>query len=216
MSKPVKKLIRDELIKRFDGVTQLAIVGFTGVDANTTNTIRARLAGKDIRVSVVKNALAKQAFRELGIDIVGQLLDGPCAVAYGADSVVTVVRELLDISKETPNLVVKAAFMEGDLFTQDKIEALSKYPTRQEAIGQALSCVLSAGANLAACIIGPAGQIAGILKSIEDKAGKDAEGEAPAPEAAEAAPAEGAAGEAVAAAVEIPAAEAAAAEPAAS
>lgn len=214
MSKPVKKLIRDELIKRFDGVTQLAIVGFTGVDANTTNTIRARLAGKDIRVSVVKNALAKQAFRELGIDIVGQLLDGPCAVAYGADSVVTVVRELLDISKETPNLVVKAAFMEGDLFTQDKIEALSKYPTRQEAIGQALSCVLSAGANLAACIIGPAGQIAGILKSIEDKAGKDAEGEAPAPDAvaenAAAAPAEGAAGEAVAAAVETPA------EPAAS
>jgi ribosomal protein L10 len=196
MSKPVKKLIRDELIKRFDGVTQLAIVGFTGVDANTTNTIRARLAGKDIRVSVVKNALAKQAFRELGIDIVGQLLDGPCAVAYGADSVVTVVRELLDISKETPNLVVKAAFMEGDLFTQDKIEALSKYPTRQEAIGQALSCVLSAGANLAACIIGPAGQIAGILKSIEDKAGKDAEGASAEGEAVAAAP-EAPAGEAV-------------------
>jgi ribosomal protein L10 len=197
MSKPVKKLIRDELIKRFDGVTQLAVVGFTGVDANTTNTIRARLAGKDIRVSVVKNALAKQAFRELGIDIVGQLLDGPCAVAYGADSVVTVVRELLDISKETPNLVVKAAFMEGDLFTQDKIAALSKYPTRPEAIGQALSCVLSAGANLAACIMGPAGQIAGILKSIEDKA----PAEAAAPEAA----VEAAAPEAVAAAVETPA-----------
>jgi large subunit ribosomal protein L10 len=197
MSKPVKKLIRDELIKRFDGVTQLAVVGFTGVDANTTNTIRARLAGKDIRVSVVKNALAKQAFRELGIDIVGQLLDGPCAVAYGADSVVTVVRELLDIGKETPNLVVKAAFMEGDLFTQDKIAALSKYPTRPEAIGQALSCVLSAGANLAACIMGPAGQIAGILKSIEDKA----PAEAAAPEAA----VEAVAPEAVAAAVETPA-----------
>ncbi len=179
MSKPVKKLIRDELIKRFDGVTQLAIVGFTGVDANTTNVIRARLAGKDIRVSVVKNALAKQAFRELGIDNAAQLLDGPCAIAYGADSVVTVVRELLDIGKDAPNLVVKAAFMEGDLFTQDKIAALSKYPTRPEAIGQALSCVLSAGANLAACIIGPAGQIASILKGIEDKA----PAETPAPEA---------------------------------
>jgi ribosomal protein L10 len=200
MSKPVKKLIRDELIKRFDGVTQLAVVGFTGVDANTTNTIRARLAGKDIRVSVVKNALAKQAFRELGIDIVGQLLDGPCAVAYGADSVVTVVRELLDISKETPNLVVKAAFMEGDLFTQDKIAALSKYPTRPEAIGQALSCVLSAGANLAACIMGPAGQIAGILKSIEDKA----PAETAAPEVAPEAPADAEA-PAAPAAVEAPA-----------
>ena len=206
MSKPVKKLIRDELIKRFDGVTQLAVVSFTGVDANTTNAIRSRLAGKDIRVSVVKNALAKQAFHELGIDTAAQLLDGPCAVAYGADSVVTVVRELLDIGKDTPNLVVKAAFMEGDVFTQESIEALSKYPTRSEAVGQALSCVLSAGANLAACLMGPAGQIASILKSIEEKAGKDAEAEAP----AEAAP-EAAAPEAVAAApAEAPA------EPAAS
>jgi large subunit ribosomal protein L10 len=204
MSKPVKKLIRDELIKRFDGVTQLAVVSFTGVDANTTNAIRGRLAGKDIRVSVVKNALAKQAFRELGIDTAAQLLDGPCAVAYGADSVVTVVRELLDIGKETPNLVVKAAFMEGDVFTQESIEALSKYPTRPEAIGQALNCVLSAGANLAACLMGPAGQIASILKSIEEKAGKDAESEAPAPEAAAEVPA----GEAVAAAPEAAAGEA--------
>ena len=184
MSKPVKKLIRDELIKRFDGVTQLAVVGFSGVDANTTNAIRTRLAEKDIRVSVVKNALARQAFRQLGIQEVGELLDGPCAVAYGADSVVTVVRELLDISKEAPNLTVKAAFMEGDLFTQDKIDALSKYPTRGEAVGQIISCVLSAGANLAGCLIGPGGQIASILKSIEEKASGGEEGEAPAAEEA--------------------------------
>lgn len=175
MSKPVKKLIRDELIKRFDGVTQLAVISFTGVDANTNNEIRSRLAEKDIRVSVVKNALARQAFKEIGIEGAGALLDGPCAVAYGADSVVTVVRELLDIHKETPNLTVKAAFMEGDVFGEDGIEALSKYPTREEAIGQAVQCVLSAGANLAGCLIGPAGQLAGILKTIEEKDGEPAE-----------------------------------------
>ena len=183
MSKPVKKLLRDELIKRFDGLTQLAIVSFTGVDANTTNAIRARLAEKDIRVSVVKNSIARQAFKDVGIESAGELLDGPCAVAYGADSVVTVVRELLDIHKEAPNLTVKAAFMEGDLFAEDRIQALSKFPTRDEAIGQVVQCVLSAGANLAGCLIGPAGQIAGILKSIEEKQGESGE-QAPAEAAA--------------------------------
>jgi large subunit ribosomal protein L10 len=184
MSKPIKKLIRDQLIKRFDGVTQLAVVSFTGVDANTTNAIRSRLAEKDIRVSVVKNSVARQAFKEVGIESAGELLDGPCAVAYGADSVVTVVRELLDIGKTTPNMTVKAAFLEGDLFLQDKIEALSKFPTREEAVGQVLGCILSAGANLASCLIGPAGQIASILKTIEEKRAEA--GEAPAEAAAEA------------------------------
>ena len=176
MSKPVKKLIRDELIKRFAGVTQLAVVGFAGVDANTTNEIRDRLHEKDIRITVVKNALARQAFKEIGIEEAGQLLDGPCAVAFGADSVVTVVRELLDIRKGAPNLTVKAAFMDGEMFGAEQIDALSKYPTRDEAISQALQCVLTPGANLAACLIGPASELAGILKTLEEKRdGEEAE-----------------------------------------
>lgn len=182
MSKPVKKMIREELVRRFAGVTQLAVVSFTGVDANTNNEIRARLGEKDIHVTVVKNALARQAFRELGIEEASELLDGPCAVAHGADSVVSVVRELLDLQKEAPNLRVKAAFMDGDLFRDDaEVKALSKYPTREEAIGQVLQCVLSPGADLAACLIGPGGQIAAILKSIEEKQG---DGEAADAEAA--------------------------------
>jgi len=169
MSKPVKKLIRDELTRRFEGVTQLAVVDFTGVDANTNNAIRARLHEKDIRMVVVKNSLARQAFRELGVVDAGELLNGPSAVAFGADSVVTVVRELLDIHRDAPNLTVKAAFLEGEVFGADQIEALSKYPTRDEAVAQALQCVLSAGANLSACLLGPSGQIAGILQTIEDQ-----------------------------------------------
>jgi large subunit ribosomal protein L10 len=173
MSKPVKDLVRDELIKRFDGVTQLAVVGFTGVDATSTNEIRGRLREKDIRMTVVKNSLARQAFAAVGIEPAGGLLNGPCAVAYGADSVVTVVRELLDIQGGEPNLTVKAAFMEGELFQEDQIDALSKYPTRDEAVARVLQCVLSAGANLSACLIGPAGQLAGILKTIEEKGDAD-------------------------------------------
>lgn len=192
MSKPVKELVRKTLIGRFEGVSELAVVGFTGVDAVTTNSIRSRLRQKDIRMQVVKNALARQAFVSLGIEGAGALLDGPCAVVHGADSVVTVVRELLDINKDTPNLKVKAAFLDGDLFPTDQIQALSKYPTRAEAISQVVQCVLSPGANLAGCLLGPGGQIASILKAIEEKLEK----EAPAPAAEGAAPAEAAPAEA--------------------
>jgi len=173
MSKPVKKLIREEFIRRLRGVTQLAVVGFSGVDANTTNQIRERLHAKDIRMTVVKNALARQAFKEIGIEKAGELLDGPSAIAFGAGpesaEIVSVVRELLEIGRDAPNLTVKAAFMDGEVFGSDQIEALSRYPTRGEAVAQVLQCVLSSGGNLSACLLGPSGQIAGILKAIEDK-----------------------------------------------
>jgi len=101
-------------------------------------------------------------------------------VAFGVDqeqvSVVNVVRELLDIAKEAPNLVVKAAVLEGDVFGKDQIDALSKYPTRDEAIARTVSCVLAPGAKLAGCLVGPGGKIASLLKAIQEK--KEGEGEA--------------------------------------
>ncbi len=159
-----------ELACRFTGVSSVAIVGFTGINSEQTYAMRGRLAEKDISLTVVKNSLARQAFKEVGLESAVDLLDGPCAVVYGADSVVSVVRELLDIQKKTPNLEIKGAVLDGDIFSGSaEVKQLSTFPTREEAIGQVIQCALSAGANISACLLGPAGQIAGILKAIEEK-----------------------------------------------
>ncbi len=192
MSKPIKELVKKELVKRLDGVSSLAVVGFTGIDAVTTGIIRNKLREKNIRLAVVKNAIARQAFKSLGLEGAETMLDGPCALAYGGDSVVTVVRELLEIGKkEAPKLTVKAALLDGDIFGTDRIEALSKYPTRTEAIGRVASAILSPGSVLAGCLIGPSSKLAGILKAIEEKkksepAAAEAPSEAPAAPVAEA------------------------------
>lgn len=187
MSKPIKELVRKELLKRLDGVSSLAVIGFTGLNAVVNNQMRRRLRTKNIRVSVVKNALAKQAFKEIGIDIAAELLDGPCALVYGGESVVSVVRELMEIGKDAKALAIKGAVMEGTIFKADQVEALSKYPTRNEAISQLVGSILSPARKLAACIIAPGSALASILKTIEEKAPK---AEEPAPAAAEAPAAE--------------------------
>jgi large subunit ribosomal protein L10 len=149
MSKPVKELVRKELVKRLDGVSSVAVVGFTGIDAITTRTIRGRLRTKSIRMTVVKNAIARQAFKSLGLEVATEMLDGPCALAYGGDSVVSIVRELLLLSKDTPKLTVKAALLDGEIFGTERIEELSKYPTRTEAIGKIVASLLGPGKILA-------------------------------------------------------------------
>jgi large subunit ribosomal protein L10 len=203
MSKPVKDMIRSELLKRFAGVDSLAVVGFTGLDAITTHAVRGRLLGKGVRMMVVKNSVARRAFKELGIEKASEMLDGPCAVAYGAEpkvSVVEVVRSLLEISKDAPKLTVKAALLEGQIFGMERIEELSKFPTRDEALSQLASLLLSPGRKLAACLIGPGAKVAALLKTIEDNRKKEADAapkaetpaaEAAAPAAAAPAPAAG-------------------------
>lgn len=169
MSKVVKELVRQELIRRFDGMTSMVIVGFTGVDAVATSEIRKRLVSKGIRLTVIKNALAKQAFETIGLEVAVELLDGPCAIATGDDSVVEIIRELLEIGRETPELTVKAAVLEGDAFGPDRIKELSAYPTRDEAIMRLVGCVMWPGARLGGCLVGPGRKIAALVKTIEEK-----------------------------------------------
>ena len=189
MSKPVKDLIKQELVKKFEGVDSMAVVSFTGIDAISTNNIRARLRAKNIRMTVVKNSIARSAFSAAGLDMAKEMLEGPCAVVYGKDSVVGIVRELLAIGRDAPNLKVKAALLEGDIFGADRIEALSKFPTREEAIARTVSVVLSPGKKLAGCIIGPGSKIASLIKAIEEKKKTEAPAAEAAPAEAVAAPA---------------------------
>ncbi len=174
MSKAVKELVQKELAKRFDGITSMAVVDFTGVDAVNTSQIRKRLVSKGMQVMVVKNALAKQAFKTVGLEAAVQLLEGPCAIATGGDSVIEVIRELIDIRKEIPELTVKAAVLEGDAFGPDRIKELSQYPTHDEAIGKLVSCAMWPGALLAGCLLSPGRKVASLVKTIQDQAEGDA------------------------------------------
>jgi large subunit ribosomal protein L10 len=186
MSKPIKNMIRKELTGRLEGITSVAVVELTGVDAVSNNQLRGRLRDQDIHLMVVKNSLAKQSLREVGMEGAADLLEGPCALAFGSDSIVSVVRELRDIAKEVKALTLKGALLDGDVFEAGRMEELANFPTRDEAISQVLNAVLSAGGNLVNCITAPGANIASLLKTIEENAPADADA-APAAEEAPAA-----------------------------
>ena len=185
MSKYVKNLITRELSDRFKEVDGVAVINPRGINAIKTNQIRGRLHAKGLRMTVVKNTLAKRAIGD-GSKIKGfdTLLDGPSAVIYGKASISEVARFLMAEKKTDEKLEMRGIFFDGETYVGDKgIEQVSKLPTREEAIGNLVGLILSPGRNLAASIKGPGGRIGGILKAIEEKG----EAAPPAPEAAPAA-----------------------------
>jgi large subunit ribosomal protein L10 len=189
MSKTVKGLLRSELQRRLKGVYSMAVISLVGIGGVANNKLRRDLLGKDIHVTVVKNSIARQALSEMGMAPAGELLEGPCALAYGQDSVVGVVRELLARSKDVPAMSIRGAVMEGEIFPAARVKELSKYPTKPEAIAQAVGVVMAAGGNLVGAAMGPGAMIASLLKTIEERAEKAASAaaaEAPAPAAPEA------------------------------
>ena len=169
MSKPIKNLITNAYKDKFRDLDGAVLIDIRGVASNDNNELRTKLAEKAIRVSVVKNSLAKVAFTGTAIEGINDLLDGPNAVVYGGNSVVEVARELIEAVKKIENVDFKGAIMEGQVFGPDQVEQLSKYPTREEALSQAVQLILSPAQNLASAVLGPGRNIASLVKAIEEK-----------------------------------------------
>jgi len=170
MSKYVKGLVKDALVKKFDGVNDFVVVSLTGIDGNDNNEMRGDLKGKGIGLSVVKNSLMRGALEKLGATAaVSLFLAGPCAVAYGGDSVVDVAKELAGWAKKAKTLDMRGAYVDGVAMDGDGAKALAKMPNRVELQGQIVMLATSPGARLAGAITGPGGAIAGCIKSLVEK-----------------------------------------------
>ena len=174
MSKKVKSLITKELGDRFKGVESVAVINPRGIDATKNNGIRRRLREKNLRMTVVKNTLAKRAVGDdsklKGFD---KLLDGPSAVIYGEASISTIARMILDEKKADEKIELRGIFFDGEVYVGDKgVEQVSKLPTREEAIGQVVALILAPGQRLGGIFKGQAGKIAALIKAVEEKAEK--------------------------------------------
>ncbi len=189
MSKQVKDLITQDLSGRFKDLDGVAVINPRGITATKNNLIRRRLREKGLRMTVVKNTLAKRAVGD-GSKIKGfdKLLEGPSAVIYGKASIAAIARALLDEKKADEKLELRGIFFDGETYVGDKgVEQVSKLPTREEAIGQVVALILAPGAELAGTLKGQAGKVAALIKAIEERAEKGGDGAAEGSSATEAA-----------------------------
>jgi ribosomal protein L10 len=174
MSKTVKNIIMRDYKARiaaggeqFPDATLISIRGMKAID---TTKLRGSLAKKKIKVTVLRNSLAKKTFEGTSLAALSELLTGASALAYGGSSVVEVARELVEVLGKMPTLELKGAILDGVVFKgKAGVIELSKFPTKNEAIGQVVTLAVSPGRKLLGQIQGPGSNIAGIIKAIETK-----------------------------------------------
>jgi ribosomal protein L10 len=96
-------------------------------------------------------------------------LTGCCTVAYGADSVVDLAKELKATAGKTV-IKFKGAYIDGAALNEKDAANLVNMKSRAELQGDIVMLAKSPASRLASAIASPASKIAGCIKTIAEKA----------------------------------------------
>jgi large subunit ribosomal protein L10 len=171
MSKLIKKMQMDALSHSLGETRDMVLLGMSGVPAKEENIMRLALRKKNVRLHLVKNALARVVLKDKGFTGLDGYLNGPTVIAHPIQQtgggVSEVAKELeAYIKKFSKQISAKIAVAEGSLVDY---ETAKKMPTRAEALSTVAGAILGAGKQLAAAIVGPGRKLGGAIKSLEEK-----------------------------------------------
>jgi large subunit ribosomal protein L10 len=168
MSKPLKDLMTETFKRDYVGVRDACVVDLTGLDVAGTGKLRNTLRSKSMSIRVVKNSLARRAFKGGPLEPLGDALTGPCALVTGGASVIDVAKALVELAKELGKVGLKQAIIDGDpsLLT---VEEASRLKGKREIMGELAMLISSPGRAIAGCLRSPGGKIAGCLKTLADR-----------------------------------------------
>jgi large subunit ribosomal protein L10 len=170
MSKPIKDMIIAEYRKRFSDVSGGIVVELRSLEATANNRLRTTFREKGVRVTVLKNSLARKAFEGGPLEPLGKSLVGSSALIYGEGTVVDIAREVVRAAGEIKDLKLKAAILDGEYFDGPAgVDRLSKFPTKDEAIAKVVSIVLAPAGKVVAAAKSPGSKILGIVKEIQER-----------------------------------------------
>ena len=191
-----KKQVVNEMVEKFKAATAGVFVDYRGLTVEEDTELRRKFREAGVEYKVVKNTLTSRAAKEVGLEALDPILNGPTALAMSVDNPVAPAKIIAEFAKKHEALEVKAGFMDGAVMSVAEVNTLAATPTREELLAKMMGSMKS-----------PISGLVRLLNTIVE--GGVEMVDLAAKKAAEAAPAEEAPAEAVA---EAPAEEAPATE----
>ncbi len=166
-----------DLKERLDGAVAGVIVNYSGINVADDTKLRKELREAGVNYTVVKNTMLELAVKDTALEGLIPALEGTTALATSADDHVAAARILGKYAEGHDNFTVKGGFLDGEVITLDKLNALAKLPSREVLLSMVCNVFQA-----------PIAAFARVIKAVADNGGAvavEAPAEAPA-EAAEA------------------------------
>jgi large subunit ribosomal protein L7/L12 len=142
MNRTEKEKAVDQLKQDFQNVDSAFLVDFRGMKVVDATELRRQIYKSQGKLMVVKNTIAVRATQDTRMKVLADYFKGPTAIAY-AEDVVALAKILNTTSKDNPNLVIKAGYLDGSLIEGKRIGEVANLPTKGVLHAQVVGLVAS-------------------------------------------------------------------------
>jgi len=158
-----------ELREDIERSNALLLTDYRGLTVKEISALRRSLREAGAEYKVVKNSLFELAAESMADSGLPQLLEGPTAVAFVRNDPVLSAKVIADFMREHKTLSIKGGFVEGQLYTADQIQALSKVPPRDVLVAQLLGSIQLPISNLVGTLQGLVSSLVYTLQAVADQ-----------------------------------------------
>lgn len=153
-----KKQVVADLVASFKDAKTFVFVSARGLTVEQDTKMRAELRAAGVKYQVIKNTMLRLAFKELGIEGLDEVFEGPTAVAY-SEEIVAPAKVIAKFAEQYEALEIKAGIIDGKVATQAEVLELSKVPDTQTLYSQVVFGLLF-----------PFTKLAMLVKAVAEKA----------------------------------------------
>lgn len=173
MNREEKAKYIDELAAQLNESNIIYLADTADLTVEVINQLRRKCFQQNIGIRVVKNTLLAKAIEKVDSKNFGDLpsvLSGSTSIMFS--EVGNAPAKLIkDFRAKNAKPLLKGAYIEEAVFIgDDQLDALVAIKSKEEVIGDIIGLLQSPAKNVISALKGQGGKIAGILKTLEERA----------------------------------------------
>ena len=142
-----KKLVVEEITEKIKASKSVVLVDYNKLIVAEVSALRNKCKQANCEYKVYKNTLVRKALNDLGFKDFDSDLNGPTAVAFGADETSAAKLMVAAAKDYEEKIVIKSAFVDNAYVDKAGVKALASMPSREELVAKMLGSMQAPVSN---------------------------------------------------------------------
>lgn len=164
-----KKVVVQEITDKIKSSKSVVLVDYKNLTVKEVSELRNKCKQANCEYKVYKNTLVRKALNDLGFNQFDNDLNGPTAVAFGADETAAAKVMVAAAKDYDQKILLKSAFVDNGYVDKAGIKALAAIPAREELVAKMLGSLNSLATNLAGVLNNVVSALVRVLNAVATK-----------------------------------------------